>query len=321
MDKKQKIIKIITTSIMVLIFLTGLIIALYPTISNLYGKYVDSKLMTEYDIESTKISNDNKSTILDEAVKYNKDLINKNNGMVVTAMQNKEYAEKDNIEEYNTYNNMLKNSSSSIMCTINIPKIAVTVPVYHWSTDDVLNKGIGHIHGSSLPVGCGVDPEDPKFSKITGSRSLFIGHRGLPSLKLFSDLDKVDIGDVFYVKTLGDIYAYKVCNIDIVLPEDVENLKIEPGRDLCTLITCTPYGVNTHRILVTGERIPYKGESIEADTITKITNSIDPITIFGVIFIVFLLILVIIIKRPKRHKKEIVKGDDNIEVEITSDSP
>lgn len=316
MKKKINFKKIIKNIIVVIIFLAGLAICLYPTIADAYGKYVDSKLIVNYELNSSKMSNNIKNDILQKAIDYNNNLIDKNGGQTVTTIQHKEYTSD---EEKELYDSMLKDSASTIMCTISIPKIAVTIPVYHWSDDAVLNKGIGHIHGSSLPVGCGVDPEDPNFSNIKGSHSLLIGHRGLPSLKLFSDLDKVEVDDVFYIKTLGNIYAYKVYDVEIVDPDDVEKIKIEPGRDLVTLITCTPYGVNTHRILVKGERIPYKGESIEADVMTKIATTIDPKTILGIGFIVFLLIIILIKKRPRKHKKKNIKGDDNVETKIISD--
>lgn len=275
--------------------------SIYPTASDIYGKYRDSQLISKYEAGVNKLTEEEKIDYFQQAVEYNKTLKIKTNGFLVTKIQHPEYTTD---EETEIYNNMLKNSASSIMCTLSIPKIAVTLPVYHWSTDKVLNKGIGHIHGSSLPVGNGVDPEDPEFKNIPGSHSLFIGHRGLPSLKLFSDLDELVEGDMFYVKTLGEIYAYRVYDTEVVLPTDVDNLKLTPGKDLCTLITCTPYGVNTHRLLVKGERVPYEEESIEADVVTLVAKTVDPKTVFGLCFIAFMIYLFVAKKRSKKKSNK-----------------
>jgi LPXTG-site transpeptidase (sortase) family protein len=281
----------------------------------LYGKYRDSKLVARYDSVIAKIPENQVADLITEAVNYNNSLDEKNGGYLVSKLQ---HQEQNTDEEIELYSHLLKDSSSKIMGTVSIPKIAVTLPIYHWSDDDVLEKGVGHIHGSSLPIGCGVDPSNTEeFSKIKGSHSLLIGHRGLPSLKLFSDLDDVGTGDMFYIKILGEIHAYKVYDTEVVLPDEVEKLKLEPGRDIVTLITCTPYGSNTHRLLVHGERVPYVGESIEADTYTKIVKSIDPKTIFGICFIAFLIFL--FIYRKRQNKKITQKGKDEHEKKDSSD--
>lgn len=313
---KKKLKSVLFNVLAILLFTVGLVLSLYPTVSDIYGKYRDSKLIAKYENAIDDMSKQEKTDYLAKAVDYNNNLYDKANGFLVTKYQHEDIVEENDPEEYETYENMLKNSSSRIMCTISIPKIAVTLPVYHWSTDSVLEKGIGHIHGSSLPVGNGVDPEDPEFANIAGSHSLFIGHRGLPSLKLFSDLDEMEEGDMFYIKTLGKTYAYKIYDVETVLPTEVENLKIEPGKDLCTLITCTPYGVNTHRILVKGERVPYDGESIEADTLTMIKKTVDPKTVFGICFIIFIIYLFVINKKPKKQKGN--TGDQHDEEKTSS---
>lgn len=304
---KAKRNSILYNLLIVLIFTAGLILSLYPTVSDVYGKYRDSKLITQYGNIVKDMSEDQKIELLENAVQYNAELV-RDNSYIVTKFQHKSQCTE---EEINKYDNLLKNSSSSIICTLSIPKIAVTLPVYHWSTDAVLEKGIGHIHGSSLPIGNGVDPTDPDFDKIPGSQALFIGHRGLPSLKLFSDLDEMAKGDMVYVKTLGDIYAYKVYAIETVLPEEVEEIKFEPGRDLITLVTCTPYGVNTHRLLVRCERVPYDGESIEADVTTKMMKTIDPKTVFGLCFIAFLVYIIFINKKKPKKQKGATNNDES----------
>lgn len=312
MNKKLKLKKILVCILAVFMIVGGFIMSLYPTVSDLYGKYRDSKLMATYDAVMAKIPEDRKEELLQEAIKYNNSLEEKNGGYIVSKIQYPDYNSK---EEIDLYNNILKDSSSKIMGTISIPKIAVNLPIYHWSTEDIMDKGIGHIHGSSLPIGNGFSPEEEGFENIKGSHSLLTGHRGLPSLKLFSDLDDLGVGDQFYIKILGKIYAYRIYAVETVLPSEVENLKIEPGRDLCTLVTCTPYGINTHRLLVKGERVEYVGESLEADTYTKIVKSIDPKTVFGICFVGFIIFLIVYRKNQNKKQKgqPTARGDNNEE--------
>lgn len=290
--------------LIVLMFIGGLLLSLYPTIADVYGKYRDSKLIANYELSIKSLSKDEKEALLKDAIDYNNEINNLNNGYLVSKYQHKEYTDPDEVTKYN---NTLKTSSNGIIGTISIPKIAVTLPIYHWSSDEVLNKGIGHIHGSSLPIGNGVEPDNPEFNNIKGSHSLLIGHRGLPSLKLFSDLDEMEIGDKFYIKVLGDIYAYQIYDVGVVLPDEVEELKIEPGRDLCTLITCTPYGVNTHRILIKGQRVKYEGESLEASVTNKLARILDPKTVLGLGLILFIICMRIYNKKQKGK----TKGDIN----------
>lgn len=290
--------------LIVLMFIGGLLLSLYPTIADVYGKYRDSKLIANYELSIKSLSKDEKEALLKDAIDYNNEINNLNNGYLVSKYQHKEYTDPDEVTKYN---NTLKTSSNGIIGTISIPKIAVTLPIYHWSSDEVLNKGIGHIHGSSLPIGNGVEPDNPEFNNIKGSHSLLIGHRGLPSLKLFSDLDEMEIGDKFYIKVLGDIYAYQIYDVCVVLPDEVEELKIEPGRDLCTLITCTPYGVNTHRILIKGQRVKYEGESLEASVTNKLARILDPKTVLGLGLILFIICMRIYNKKQKGK----TKGDIN----------
>ena len=273
---------------------------------DVYGKYRDSKLIASYERSIKNLSKDEKEKLLKSAIEYNNTLENINNEYVVSKLQHMDYTDPIEVSKYN---NELKTSANGIMGTISIPKIAVTLPIYHWSSDEILNKGIGHIHGSSLPIGNGVEPDDPEFNNIKGSHCLLIGHRGLPSLKLFSDLDEMEIGDKFYIKVLGDVYAYQVYDIEVVLPDEVEDLKIEHGRDLCTLITCTPYGVNTHRILVKGQRVKYNGESLEASMTNKLARILDPKTVLGLGFILFVICMRIYSKKQKGK----TKGDTNEE--------
>lgn len=154
--------------------------------------------------------------------------------------------EKEN--ELEEYYSLLDVNGIGIMGVIRIPKIKVSLPIYHTTDEGVLQVGVGHFTGSSLPVGG------------ESTHCILSGHRGLPSAKLFTDLDQIVEGDVFYLDVLGDTLAYQVDQIQVVLPEEVESLNVVPGEDYVTLITCTPYGVNTHRLLIRGTRIPYVPE-------------------------------------------------------------
>lgn len=217
---------------------------LYPFISNEWNRHLDKQRISVYNgITTSDVDKEKQEEMYKEAVDYNTAIGTANANVV----SDKEYETDDS-----AYEAMLNPSAGSaydgMMGYIEIPCIDVTEPIQHYSTDEILEDNVGHIHGSSLPVG----------GKNT--HCVLTGHRGLPSKKIFTDLDKVKKGDEFYIHVLGKTLAYKVCDIRIVLPDEVDSLKIEDGRDLVTLVTCTPYGINTHRLLVTGERVPFKGK-------------------------------------------------------------
>lgn len=272
------------------IALAGFIICaaalLYPFLSDRWNRYVDSKLIADY---SQKVVEETDDTELNEmfaaAEEYNQNLL-KTTMQVVTQT---EY-EKDE-----TYENLLNISGNGIIGYLEIPCIDVNDPIYHYTDDDVLAKGLGHIHGSSLPVG-GVN-----------THSVITGHRGLPAQKFFSDLDKVEIGDKFYIHVLNRVFAYEVDKIETVSPTEVEGLKIEEGKDLVTLATCTPYGVNTDRLLVTGHRVAYDDSDTEVgENVEEHHTYIDPgLAVFYSFmgFIVIITLTTLIRTRKKRKKK------------------
>ena len=236
---KYRVISIIS----VLGFLLCTIALLYPVVSDRWNRYRDAKLVTNY---NAKISDSDKSeleAILQEAVEYNKQL----------KLQGRDIVTDADYEPDDYYETLLNLTGNNMMGYIEIPKIDVTEPIYHYSHEISLGKGIGHIHGSSLPVG----------GKST--HSVLTGHRGLPNQKFFSDLDKVSIGDKFYVHVLNTVLAYRIYDIREIEPHQVEILKIQDDRDLMTLVTCTPYGVNTERLLVMGERIPVEELELDED--------------------------------------------------------
>ena len=289
-NRKSTVKDIIRKIIVVLIFIAGLGIFLYPTFSDIYGKYRDSKLMTKYTNSVNKISNDDIEEDLRKAREYNEKLRLNSSQIVTEGLYASNFKKKGTPEE-KEYESLLNASKNGVMGYMDIPGIAVSLPFYHYGNEEVVDKGVGHIYGSSLPVGG------------EGTHAILIGHRGLPTSKLFSDLDKVKVGDKFYIHVYNEVLAYQVINVEVVLPTEVEKLKIEDGRDLVTLVTCTPYGVNSHRILVTGERVPYNGENTSPKVIDVIKTTVDPETILG-LTLVLVIVFLLLSKRRKRYEDE-----------------
>lgn len=231
---RNKIIGIIA----VLLFTAGILIFNYPVISTLYNQLHQGTVMAEYDENLAKMEQEELDAYRQEAVDYNKNLAE--SGAVI-----QDAFSQGNEESDPEYDGILDMEESGVMGAIEIPGINVYLPIYHGTSADVLNIGVGHLKGTSLPVG----------GKST--HSVLTGHRGLPTAELFTNLDQVKEGDVFYIHILKETLAYQVYNIETVLPEEVDSLGIERGRDLVTLVTCTPYGINSHRLLIHAERIDY----------------------------------------------------------------
>ena len=265
-------------------FFICLAILVYPLIASTWNRYRSSLLATEYE-ESVAEDPVYYEQLLEDAREYNRKLT-EDTYYVITQ---KEY------EEDPEYESLLDIGGQ--MGYIEIPSIQVTESISHYTTDEVLEEHIGHIHGSSLPAGA--DEE-------TGtSHSVITGHCGLPTQKFFTDLDKVVEGDRFFLHIGSETLAYEVTRIQTVLPDEVESLVMEEGKDLVTLVTCTPYAVNSHRLLVTGERIPYTEEVIEEEENAVYMPRLDPgeILILGVLcfFLIFFLIQAIL--QHRRRKK------------------
>lgn len=238
--------RIITKLIFILIFLTGFSVMMYPTVSNWVNERNSSRVVTDYERTIEAMPEADYTAEWEAAVAYNKYL--EGFGNISDAV----LAER--ADKANRYESLLNINHSGIMGVINIPKIKVSLPVYHTTEESVLQVGIGHYEGSSLPIGG------------EGTHSVLSGHRGLPSAKLLTDLDQIEPGDRFYLTVLREVMAYEVEEIEVVMPEEVEGLSIRPGEDLVTLVTCTPYGINSHRLLVTGHRVPYDGEMEATNT-------------------------------------------------------
>lgn len=223
--------KNISTVIIVLAMLTGLSLLLYPTVSDHWNSMRQSKAIAGYVKHTNALDETRIADMLKEAREYNKTLINKEN----------RYKLSD--DEYAEYSKLLDAAGNGIIGYIDIPEINVKLPIYHGTDESVLQVAVGHIAGTSLPVGG------------RSTHCVLSGHRGLPSAKLFSNIDRLVEGDIFTINVLNEVLYYQVDQILTVEPNDLEALEIQKGRDYCTLVTCTPYGVNTHRLLVRGSRI------------------------------------------------------------------
>ena len=273
--------------LMGLIFLLGLGIFMYPNLTQIYAKISQYQIILSYNRQQSEMSKEIKKIEMARIAEYNKSLID--NTVVY----------EDPFETNEAATETLKDKSSEKLGDpigyIAIPKISVNVPIYNGTTDYILQKGIGLLEKSSMPVG-GV-----------GTHAALTGHRGLPESKLFTDLNEMKIGDVFYIHSLAGTLAYEVESVETVLPHETETLKIMDDRDLVTLITCTPYMINTHRILVRGARITLDATK-EPEPLTptqKIITTVDekgPILIW--IFVGGIVILVGSVVIWQRRKKE-----------------
>lgn len=287
-----------STIILVAIFFVGLSVLLYPTISDFWNEKRQSQAIINYDDLIVDLTPEDYSEIFAKADAYNKKIRN----MSTPFLSHKNIAD----EYYST----LDVNGNGMMGYITIDKIKVQLPIYHGTSDQVLNSAVGHVEGSSLPVG----------GKST--HSVLSAHRGLPSAKLFTNLDKLVVGDIFTIRILDRTITYQVDQILIVLPQKIDDLYIEEGEDYCTLVTCTPYGINTHRMLVRGTRI----ENIEPDRVINVITEayqIDPLIVTPAVAAPMLGILLVILlvrsgkggkeKSKKKSKKSEESGDKNPE--------
>jgi len=263
-----------------LIFLAGFVVLFYPTFSDLWNQYRQNQLIGHYEETARAMTKEDYSEWLEAAKQYNEAL----DPSFTDAFQG-EYPETDD-----WYWGLLNLNGDGIMGYLEIPKINVKLPVYHGTGDQALQNGVGHLAGTSLPIGG------------PGTHSVLSGHRGLPSALLFTDLDQMEEGDLFFVSVLGEKLAYQVDQILVVEPDDVSALKVEPGADHVTLVTCTPYGVNTHRLLVRGTRTDLPEEIQEVTAADRIIQSFGwkgklAAALFGLA--VLLVLLAAVVRRKK----------------------
>ena len=271
--------KHISTIIIALIFLAGLGFLLYPTVSNLWNRAHQSRAIATYTKQVEKLDDSQNKEMLKAARKYNKSLLKKSDHWKLSKKGKKKYE------------SLLDVSGTGIMGYIEVPKIDCSLPIYHGTDEGALQIAIGHLEGSSLPVG----------GKST--HCVLSGHRGLPSARLFTDLDQMEEGDIFVLNVLGRKLAYEVDQIKVVLPDEMSDLEIVQGKDLCTLVTCTPYGINTHRLLVRGHRTKYIEETVvrvqkEAE---KKETGIWLLAGGGAVFLIISIIVVVKRRRKRRN--------------------
>ena len=266
----------IVTVILVGIIMVGLSLIAYPTLANWWNSFHQTRAVASYASAVAEMSHDEYDNLLKDATEYNKTLAQ--TGMIW----------KMNDEQVSDYESVLNICGTGIMGYINIPKINISLPVYHGVDESVLQVAVGHIEGTSLPVGG------------KGTHSVLSGHRGLPSARLFTDLDELEKGDIFYLMVLDETLSYEVDQIRIVLPTELSDLEIDEEKDLCTLVTCTPYGINTHRLLVRGHRV----ENPEEQPVVRVSADafmIDPVLVapLAAVPLILLLLLLLLISSRK----------------------
>jgi sortase A len=286
--------KKLTTIILIFMILVGLSLLLYPTLSNYWNEKVQSRTIAKYEDTVSLLSEEDYTAILEQAYEYNEELAEKDGDFVLSE------------EETEEYNSQLAVFDDGLMGYIEIPTIDVKLPIYHGTSDDVLNIGVGHIPGSSLPVGG------------ESTHCVLLAHRGLPSAKLFTNLDELVEGDTFTVRTLDETLTYEVDQILITEPDDTSALGIEEGKDYCTLVTCTPYGVNTQRLLVRGHRVG-NAEETDAKYVSAEARQIKPVVVapFAAIPIIFAMLIFL---RNDRYDDEddedFIGKEDNSDEEV-----
>lgn len=272
--------------IIVIVLIAGLSLLLYPTVSEYWNSFHSSKAIADYANIVSNMDEAEYDRLLNAALNYNQELALRDNTFFLSDEQKAEYEELLNI------------SGTGIMGYIEIPSIGVSLPVYHGTSEAILQIAVGHLEWSSLPVGG------------SSTHSVLSGHRGLPSAKLFTDLDQLENGDIFIVRVLNEVFTYEVDQILIVDPDDTDSMVVFDGEDLCTLVTCTPYGINSHRLLVRGHRT----ENIEEAKVIRVTSDavqIEPMLVAPIVAIPILLVLMIgLLVKPKKRGSDM--NDDFI---------
>lgn len=273
--------KHLPTIILIVVFLTGLSLLLYPTVSDWWNSFHQSRAIASYTEQVSDLSQEERDKLWQVALDYNQQLSKFGNRYELSGEEEQEYEETLSIGD------------TGIMGYVDIPKINIKLPIYHGTNEATLQVAVGHIPGTSLPVGG------------ESTHCVISGHRGLPSAKLFTDIDQLVEGDTFMLQTLDHTLTYEVDQIRTVLPTELEDLNIVQGEDYCTLVTCTPYGINTHRLLVRGHRVENAKTQVD---VTADALRIDPLfvapVIAGVVLLVLLAWLLLSVHLKKRGIKE-----------------
>ena len=270
--------KHLSTIVLLFILLIGLSLLLYPTVSDYWNSFHQTKAITTYAENVAALDNASYDAIWGAARQYNRNLCSRSNSFLLSEEQKAEYE------------SLLDISGQGVMGYIEIPEIDVSLPIYHGTEDPVLQVAIGHLEWSSLPVGG------------ESTHCVLSGHRGLPSAKLFTDLDQLAEGDTFILRILDETLTYEVDQIRTVEPYELDDLGIEEGKDYCTLVTCTPYGINTHRLLVRGRRVDNQPEA-RTVRVTADAMQIEPVLVAPLVAVPMLFVLLILLLVKTRRKK------------------
>lgn len=267
-----------TTVFLVLLLLAGVSLLLYPSLSDYWNSMHQTRAIASYAETVSQLDTAQYDEMWKAAQDYNRSLAQRETAFALTD------------EQKAAYESLLDVSGLGVMGYIEIPGIDCSLPIYHGTEESVLQVAVGHLEWSNLPVGG------------EGTHCVLSGHRGLPSAKLFTNLDKLAVGDTFLLRVLDEVLTYEVDQILIVEPEQVDALGIMPGEDYCTLVTCTPYGINTHRLLVRGHRVENTPEAARMH-VTADATQFDPLLVAPVLAIPVLLLLLMILLVPKRRRK------------------
>ena len=275
----------LTNILLLVIFLVGVGLLSYPAVSDYWNSFHQSRAIVSYTEKVATLDNEKYQQIIDSAMEYNRMVAERSNQWADSEWEVKRYDTELNVD------------GTGNMGIITIPKLNVELPMYHGTDESVLQTSIGHIEGSSLPVGSPHLNEEDFDDVEFASHSLLSGHRGLPSARLFSDLNNMEVGDVFYLTVLDQMLTYQVTDIYVVEPNDSSKGALVPGMDLCTLITCTPYGINTHRLLVRGRRIPNEKKILDvrvtSDAVKVDSAFVAPFIAAPVLLLMVLWIMII----------------------------
>lgn len=267
-----------TTAFLVLLLLAGVSLLLYPSLSDYWNSMHQTRAIASYAETVSQLDTAQYDEMWKAAQNYNRSLAQRETAFALTG------------EQKAAYESLLDVSGLGVMGYIEIPEIDCSLPIYHGTEESVLQVAVGHLEWSNLPVGG------------EGTHCVLSGHRGLPSAKLFTNLDKLAVGDTFLLRVLDEVLTYEVDQILIVEPEQVDALGIMPGEDYCTLVTCTPYGINTHRLLVRGHRVENTPEAARMH-VTADATQFDPLLVAPVLAIPVLLLLLMILLVPKQRRK------------------
>ena len=272
--------KNLSTIILILVFLTGLSLLLYPSVSDYWNSFHQSRAIATYASDVAALDDQTYEKLWEDAQAYNKRLLQREEPLRQTEKRMEEYERLLNVD------------ATGVMGYIEIPELKVSLPVYHGVDEGVLQIAVGHIPGSSLPVGG------------KGTHCVLSGHRGLPSAKLFTNLDELREGDRFMLRVLDETLSYEVDQILIVEPQEVDDIAIDPEQDYCTLVTCTPYGINTHRLLVRGHRVENQADA-QTIRVTADAMQIEPVIVAPIVAAPMLLglMLWVLLRNPKKKRK------------------